>query len=310
MKKKLLILGMIPLLALTSCGGRGPKVDEEKAKDITSAIHEYNTKKEGQEESQSAIDYEGFDMVMNVEGSSGEGDAKKKETLKYKLTVNQGDETRFEGHGTDGEEKIDFLIISVKPEGYEKNINYLRAYNNETKEYDEFAIPSNQSNSTYTNYSFQILIVALMLAKYQDPVSFMQKEKENEEHEMVKNDDYLFEYDSEELEAHSEEKWEFYSKGDGNLTIVASTEYKGTQTTFEKETMLKTNYEIAYNKSIIKSVKANAKSNLGNEMKISMNVNARKEPFKIELPSGWEKKVLPDSSIPVASSQPESSSVA
>ena len=309
MKKKLLILGLLPILALTSCG-RGAKIDEQKAKDIANTIHKYNNKQEGQEESQSAIDYKGFDMVMNVEGAEGTGETKKKETLKYKLTVNQNDETRFEGHGTDGEEKIDFLIISVKPEGYEKNINYLKAYNNETKEYDEFAIPSNQSNSTYTNYSFQILIVALMLAKYQDPVSFMQKEKENDEHEMVKNDDYLFDYDSEELEAHSEEKWEFYSKGDGNLTIVASTEYKGTQTEFEKETMLSSDYEIVYNKSIIKSVKANAKSNLGNEVKISMNVNAKKEPFKIELPSGWEKKVLPESSIPVASSEPESSSVA
>ena len=309
MKKKLLILAMLPMLALTSCG-RGAKIDEQKAKDIANTIHKYNNKQEGQEESQSAMDYESFDMVMNVEGAEGTGETKKKETLKYKLTVNQNDETRFEGHGTDGEEKIDFLIISVKPEGYEKNINYLKHYNNETKEYEEFAIPSNQSNSTYNNYSFQILIVALMLAKYQDPVSFMQKEKENDAHEMVKNDDYLFDYDSEELEAHSEEKWEFYSKGDGNLTIVASTEYKGTQTEFEKETMLSTDYEIVYNKSIIKSVKANAKSNLGNEVKISMNVNARKEPFKIELPSGWEKKVLPESSIPVASSEPESSSVA
>lgn len=301
MKKKLLILAMLPMLMLTSCG-RGAKVNEEKAKDIANTIHKYNNKQEGQEESQSAMDYEGFDMVMSVEGVEGAGEARKKETLKYKLTVNQGDETRFEGHGTNGEEKIDFLIVSVKPEGYEHNINYLRAYNNDTKEYDEFAIPSNQSNSTYNNYSFQILIVALMLAKYQDPVSFMEKEKENDAHEMVKNDDYLFEYDSEELEAHSEEKWEFYSKGDGNLTIVASSEYKGTQKEFESETMISTDYEIVYNKSIIKSVKANAHSNLGNNVKISMNVNAKKEPFKIELPSGWEKKMLPDSSIPVDSS--------
>lgn len=299
MKKKLLILGMLPLLALSSCG-RGPKVTEEKAKDVATAIHEYNTKKEGEEDSQSAKEYKAFDLVMSLEGVEGEGESKKKESLKYKLQVNQDtDETRFEGYGTDGEEKIDFLIISVKPEGYENNINYLRHFNNETKEYEEFAIPSNKSNKAYDNYAIQILIAALMLARYQDPAALMDKT----------GSDYLFEYEDG-LEDQYKETWDFYSKGEGNLTIVASSEYIGKETTFADETMVKTNYEISYDKSIIKSAKIDAKSNLGNNMKMTLNVNAKKTPIKIELPSDWEKKILPDSSIPLSSSNPTSSVIA
>ena len=39
MKKKLLVLGILPLLALSSCG-RGAKIEETKAKEIASAIDE------------------------------------------------------------------------------------------------------------------------------------------------------------------------------------------------------------------------------------------------------------------------------
>ena len=298
--KKLLGLTMIPLLALSSCTMRGPKIEEAKAKEIAASIHEYNTKQEGAEDSQSGLDYKGFDLVIATEGSSGNGADKKKESLKYKLTVNNdGEQIRFEGKGSNGTEKIDFLLIETeKEEGYEKGINYLKYYNNDTKEYEEIAVPSNVSNSVITEYSFQMLVPAFMLAKFQDPQILMTKLDD----EGKENDNYLFDYDDEEIEKDSEEKWEFYSNGDGNLTIVASSEYKGDKTTFESETSIKTSYEIAYNKSIIKSVKAVGKSNLGNESKITMNVYARKEPFKIELPTGWEKKVLPESSIPLTSS--------
>ena len=302
MKKKLLILGILPLLALSSCG-RGAKIEEEKAKEIASAIHAYNTKAEGAEDSPSGLDYKGFDMVLSVEQSSGEGAERKTDSLKYKLTVNQDDETRFEGHGTDGDEKVDFLLIVATPEKSEQKMNYLRYYDNDTKENVEFAMPNGTTgNSEYNNYSMQMLIPAFMLAKFMDPEPLMQKEKENEEHEMVINGDYLFDYDSLEEAKDFEEKWEFYSKGDKNLTIVASAEYIGQQREFADETMLKESYEITYNNLIIKSVKVTAKSNLGNTVKMSINVSAKKNAFKIDLPSGWEKKVLPDSSVPLSES--------
>ena len=310
MKKKLLILGILPLLALSSCG-RGAKIEEEKAKDIASAIHTYNTKAEGAEDSPSGLDYQGFDMVLNIEGTSGEGTEKKTDSLKYKLTVNQDDETRFEGHGTDGDEKIDFLLIVATPEKSEQKMNYLRYYDNTTKEDVEFVIPNGTTgNKEYNNYSMQMLIPALMMAKFMDPEPLMQKEKENDEGETVINGDYLFDYDSLDEAKDYEEKWEFYSNGDQNLTIVASNEYKGTQTEFAEETTLNESYEITYNKLIIKSAKYTVKSSLGNVIKMSINVSAKKNAFKIDLPSGWEKKILPDSSIPVTSSEPESSSVA
>ena len=71
--------------------------------------------------------------------------------------------------------------------------------------------------------------------------------------------------------------------------------------------MLQTSYEITYDKLIIKSVKCTAKSGLGNVVKMSLNVNAKKDAFKIELPSGWKDKILPSSSTPLASSEEPSS---
>ena len=307
MKKKLLVLGILPLLALSSCG-RGAKIEETKAKEIASAIHTYNTKAEGQDDSPSGQDFKGFDMVMSMEGSSGTGESKKSETLKYKLTVNQDDETRFEGKGTDGDEKIDFLLVIAKEEETNNKFNYLKYYDNVTKEFNEFVIPNGTTgNKEYNNYSMQMLVPAFMLAKFLDPQPLMQKEKENEEHQMVLNNDYLFDYEDEDMAKDFEEKWEFYSKGDKNLTIVASTEYKGTKKEFEDETMLQTSYEITYDKSIIKSVKCTAKSDLGNIVKMSLNVNAKKDAFKIALPSGWKDKILPSSSTPLASSEEPSS---
>lgn len=307
MKKKLLILGILPLLALSSCG-RGAKIEEAKAKEIASAIHTYNTKAEGQEDSPSGTDYKGFDMVMSMEGSSGTGENKKSETLKYKLTVNQDDETRFEGKGTDGDEKIDFLLVIAKPEGKTDKVNYLKYYDNEAKEFKELAMPNGTTgNKEYNNYSMQMLVPAFMLAKFLDPQPLMQKEKENEEHEIVINGDYLFDYDSLDEAKDFEENWEFYSKGDKNLTIVASTKYKGQQTEFADETMLETSYEITYDKLIIKNVKCTAKSDLGNVVKMNLHVNAKKDAFKIELPSGWEDKILPSSSTPLNSSEEPSS---
>ena len=305
MKKKLLILTMLPLLALTSCG-RGAKIEEEKAKEIANAIHDYN-----EDDANNA--FKSFDMVVSMDGYSGEGTNKKKQSLKYKLQVNNReddrDDVRFEGKGTDGENNLDFLYMDLKVEGYEKNVSYLKAYNEETKKYDEMAITDGSSNKTITSYSLQMLLPALMLAKFVDPVVLMQKQKENDEHEMSFNTDYLFGYDSEEEAEKYEEKWEFYSKGDGNLTIVASNEYKGTEK-FEEEDMVKSSFEITYNKFIIKSAKMTAKSNLGNDVKYTINVSAKKEEIKLELPSGWEKKVVPSSSIPVASSEPTSSAIA
>ena len=279
--KKLTLLLLVPALLLTSCG-KGQKINDEKATELATKISE-KTKGEDDDTPQN------FEVVISATGAS-QKDSKKVETnLKYKLSVNEADETKLQVKGKEGDVKYDFCVMSIKQEGYEDELTYLKLYNEAEDKYDE-TIFLNSNDDRVTQYSLQILVPALLLASYSDPLALIEDEEAKNGQSQEGEGENIITYDN---------TVKYYSRGDGNLTIEASKKYVSGTFKEGEEEQLETYYTFTYDNYYIKSMVMKGKSNYNNDMKITMDVTLKKSKINFELPKGWEEMIAPDKSIPV-----------
>ena len=272
--KKLSLLLLLPALLLVSCG-RGQKISEDKAKEIATKISE---KAKGDEDDAP----QNFEVVISATGSQTKEGKKIQADLKYKLTVNEADETKLQAKGKEGDEVTDFCVMSIKKEGYEENLNYLKVYNEKEEKYDE-SIFLDSSDSRLTKYTIQVLVPALFLAEYSSPLELIEKGEVKNGESKEGSEDNVITYDN---------TVTYYSNGDGNLTIESVKKY--VSGTFEEgeEEQIETKITITYDNYYIKSLVMKGKSNYNNEMKVTMDVTLKKNKINFELPKDWEKMIV------------------
>lgn len=279
--KKLSLLLLLPALLLVSCG-KGQKISDEKAKEIATKISE-KAKSDDDDTPQN------FEVVISASGAQTKDGKKVEGNLKYKLSVNEADETKLQVKGKEGDVKYDFCVMSVKQEGYEDNLTYLKVYNEEEDKYDEMVF-LDSSDKRVTQYSIQILVPALLLASYSDPLTLIEDGEVKNGQSTEGDEENLITYDN---------TVTYYSNGDGNLTIEGTKKYVSGTFKEGEEEQLETTFKFAYDNYYIKSAVMKNKSNYNNEMKITLDVTLKKTKINFELPKDWEKMIAPELSIPV-----------
>lgn len=264
MKKRFLsILLLVPPMLLASC--KGPKIGDEKAKEIANKITE-NT---------NALDDASFEISLKAKGAEGKGEDKKIQDITYTLSQDKEENMKLKVKGQDGDKNYDFVIYTVKHATYD-TVAYIKEYDVETKIYKEQVIAKSldENYSTKTSpYTMQALAPAIIIGGLADPVKLMESDdfKQGE----IEDDGLTYKIDI-----------NYHSFGEKNLTIDATRKYvKGTIPEGE-EVNIEYNYLITYDNLVIKKAVINGKSNFGNTTDIKADIDFKK--FKIELPSNWE----------------------
>lgn len=275
--KKLSLLLVIPALLLVGC--KGQKISEDKARAVATKISE-KTKSDDNDTPHN------FEMIFSADGSSYDEDEGKslKTDIKYKLSVNEADETRLQAKGYVGKEKQDFCLMSVKKEGYDDNIVYLKVFNEEEDKYEE-AIYLDSSDSRVTPYEMQLLLPAFVLATYSDPLEMMEDEDVKNGQTTEGEGENAITYDN---------TVNYFSRGEGNLTIEATKKYVSGNFLEGNEEQIETKATFTYDNFYIKSGTIKSKSNMNNEMNTSFTVTLKKSKINFELPKNWEEMIAPE----------------
>ena len=267
MKQKLLSLLIVPTLLLCSC--KGPKIEEDKARELANKISENQDK------------LQDYGSIITVEMKNG------KEGLKYEINQGSDSNVKLKIKGSNEDEKLDFVLYSVKNEEHEE-ITYIKDYDQEKKSYNEY-VYSKKLTENYSllvfKYSVHALLPTFFVAAFADPVRVM----ENDEYKAGEyvNDGITY-----------ENKVNYYSSGEKNLTIEIHQKYVSGEPIKDEtpaddedeveEYAKETKMSITYDNLVIKSIDGSTKSNLNNNSSFKANVELKKT-LNIDLPAGWEK---------------------
>lgn len=265
MKKKLLSLLFIPAMLLTSC--KGMKISEEKAKELANKIVA------------NGENLDGKGAEMNITIKDGENN------VTYQLLIDKNDNLKFKVKGTSDEEKLDFVIYSVKDEEHEE-VSYIKDYDEEKKTYTEHVYSKKETENYSTlvsGYTIHALVPFLLIASFADPVKIMESDE-------YKDGEYT------EDGITYKNKVEYFSTGERNLTIEVSQKYVSGEPIVdseEGETLEDNEYSkekkgtITYDNLVLKNVNITAKSNKGTTGSLKANLEI-KNSLKIELPNNWK----------------------
>ena len=258
MKKKLPLLLVLPAMMLSSCG-YGPEVTDESTKaELLSEIAEKSSKIKNlvmkMTSKQTAYDY---DLKKNV---STDG------TLIYSAN-SDGEMYMYTSATTSEGEKTEETVYSVMDKD-KRSVLAVQEYNPETKKNETMFYGENEASLGV----FLFLVPILLYSTYMNPETYVSS---------LTKDSTLA---TASLKLDGDIK--YYSRGAGNLTIVAETsttkevkEDDGEQSIHEISTVTYDNY-------LISTVQIEDKTNKGNTNKSTITFNFP-ENLAIDLPSSW-----------------------
>ena len=263
MKNKALSLLMIPMILLVAC--KGPKISAEKASELAKKITE-NTE---------ALEDASFEMNLTMKAASGKGAEKQETNLSYVLQQDKEENMKFKVKGKDKDKSYDYVIYVVKDKDYD-TVAYIKEYNLETKEYNEYVytkVTHDDYSSRTSPYTTNALVPAFLIAGLADPVKIMESED-------------FQEGESTEDELTYKTEVNYYSTGEKNMTIEAERKLVKGDIPEGDEEATEAKYTITYDNLIFKKAVITGKSNFGNNT--SMNASLDLKKVNIELPKNWK----------------------
>ena len=265
MKNKILSLLFIPTLLLCSC--KGPKINEEKAKELAAKIVA----------NEDALEGKGTEINITLKDG--------KNNVSYNLVTDKNENVKFKVKGQSDDENLDFVIYTVKNEEHEE-IAYIKDYDQATKKYSEHAYSKKETpeySSLTSNYTIQALVPLLMIASFADPVKVMENDEYKDGEYVDDGITYL-------------NKTTYYSTGERNLTIEVSQKYVSGEPIVDEEKGEKLEdaeyakemkLSITYDNLVIKSVNMSGKSNKGSNISLKATIKVDNS-LKVELPNNWK----------------------
>ena len=251
MKKKLVLLGVVPALLLASCG-------QDYGKEVTDA-KEVAALKEGISKHDNK-DLKSAEISIKLEGSSYDEESKKNVTAKTDmlLQVNEKNEMYLHSVSEQDGEKSESNMYLVENEKY-KSVYYVSQYDPETKKTETYVYSEKENSSTVSMATLSFLLPMVFYAAFEDPMNLD-----------VDDIGQLTETENSKMSVTTT----YYSKGE-----AASDE--------KEEVAVSENVIVTYDNYMFKSADIGYETNLGNKGKLLVTFTA-KENIKIELPKGWE----------------------
>ena len=255
--KKLKLLFLLPVLALSSCG-MGQEVSTNFADKYASRAVE------------KAPEIKAYEYIYSLKSTSGKSGDRSITSGELRMLVNENDDLYFSMSAAVDEEKetIEFYYVANEQFGH---VIYMKANIDGEKVEAAYKEDDNEYSS----------ILSSALSESRDAVSAQS------EFSPDKIEDYV--EASKEASNSTSLSIKYYSKNEANLSIVVTTKsfsYVGSDTEFITNSETK----ITYDNYLLKEVSASAKSNFGNRTSLRLKVNYA-ESYKISLPKGWEGKL-------------------
>ena len=267
MKTKLAYLVFLPALLLSSCGN-GQALSEEERDKAVAAVSE----KSG--------DLANVEATISMTSAEYDEETKKSVTTKTNMTyrANANEEAYLKSSATRGEEKSESEVYLVQNETYQQ-VLYTKTYDAETKK-DVIEVYGYEGNElTFTFSALYFMVPQMYISMFADPAQL-------DVSGLVSDDESGREYNV---------TTNYYSSGEGQLTIKVNAKVKGEVKKDEEEFTTTANFTVEYAENHLKSVDGGGTSNKGNKSSIKMNVTV-KENVTITLPSGWEELINKSSS--------------
>ena len=245
---------MLPALMLTSCDNGNEIKDEDKIKELKNSIAE------------KASDLDTVEARMTTDSTGYDKDVNKNVNTKSEMTYKSSNNEEFylKTVSTKDGEKSEGEVVLVNNETYQR-VLYVSTSDGTT-------VYGYQGNEiTFAFAALYFIVPRTYIGTFKDPTAC----------------DFSTLLDNKELGREYNSNVKYYSTGDGNLTIKASYNIKGTVNKDDEEYASKTQYTIVYDDYHLKSVDTDATSNKNNKSIVKMDI-AVKESVSIELPNGWE----------------------
>ena len=265
MKKKLPLLLVLPAMMLSSCGYGAEVTDSSEIKGLMDGI------------SAKTEEVKNLEMRMTTKTTAYDEDLKKNVTTDGNLIFCMNSESEmymYTSSKTSEGEKSEETVYYVKDQN-NKTVLAVQEYNPETKKNNDI-VSYGENDSEIGLASFVFLAPLLLYATYANPTSFV----------ATLNDESGLAAASVELASEAK----YYSRGEGNLTIVieakTTVEVKKEdkeQTVSETETIIYDNYHIS-------KVVSEGVTNKGNNTKAEMSFNI-KDSLAIDLPASWVESI-------------------
>ena len=163
MKKKLVLLGVVPALLLASCG-------QDYGKEVTDA-KEVAALKEGISKHDNK-DLKSAEISIKLEGSSYDEESKKNVTAKTDmlLQVNEKNEMYLHSVSEQDGEKSESNMYLVENEKY-KSVYYVSQYDPETKKTETYVYSEKENSSTVSMATLSFLLPMVFYAAFEDPMN-------------------------------------------------------------------------------------------------------------------------------------------
>lgn len=255
MKAKRILFLAIPAMFLTSCGPGAEITDSKELSDKAEAIAAKNK------------EIKNFKFTVDIDSNSYDEDAKKNVNTKSKTVYekNEDGDIRVHSVGTvDGKETTnDFYLVS---NAKYQQVLYTDDFDGENHDISVYGYEGNE-----LTFGFASLTYALpeaYLSAFSDPTLLIGSDVESS-------------YEG-------EVSLKYFSTGDGNLTIEATTSSNSVEES--REAAVWTKEVIRYDNYFLKSASTESRSNKGNVSKMEFSLEV-KDKFAINLPSGWEELI-------------------
>ena len=216
-------------------------------------------------------------MKMTSKATAYDEDLKKNVTTDGNLIFCMNSESEmymYTSSQTSEGEKSEETVYYVKDQN-NKSVLAIQEYNPQTKKNDDIiAYGENDSGATLAAFAF--LAPLLLYATYANPATFVSS----------LNDETVMSAASVELASEAK----YYSKGEGNLTIVVEAKTTAEVKKEDKEQTVSETETIIYDNYHISMVVSEGVTNKGNKTKAEMTFTV-KDSLAIDLPSSWVESI-------------------
>ena len=162
MKKKLVLLGVVPALLLASCGqDYGKEVtDAKEVAALTEGISKHDNK-----------DVKSGEISIKLEGSAYDEETKKNVTTKTDmlLQINEKSEMYLHSVSEQDGEKAESNMYLVQNETY-KSIYYVSQYDPEAKKTETYVYSEKDNSSTVSMAQLAFLLPMVFYGAFEDPM--------------------------------------------------------------------------------------------------------------------------------------------
>ncbi len=253
MKAKRILFLAIPAMLLTSCGPGAEITDSKELSDKAAAI------------AAKQKEIKNYKFIADIDSNGYNESTKQIISRKMKMSFekNEDGEVKYHSETTSDGKKLTSDFYLVNDSKY-KQVMYVDEFDGEKHDTSVYGYDGNEL--TFGLADTYYILPETYMETFSDPTALIAEEPSTDEEVVVK----------------------YFSTGDGNLTIEATTTEKASDDS--KEAAISTKEVIKYDNYYFKSASIEATSNKGNTSKLNFSLEV-KNKFAITLPSGWEELI-------------------